>query len=123
MDNELDLLLGTLIDSLAKVMILFHLQDGAAAVLSPEAVAQAIGRRPEPVARALTELAEGGLVQRFAVGTGRIVRYSASEDRHVQSLLKLLRTRWEESTEGRAEVMRKVLRTPPVEDEPPTRRV
>ncbi len=113
MDHELDLLLGTVIDSLAKLMILFHLLDRDAAVLTPEAIATGVGRQPEPVARALAELAEAGLVKQFQVGRGRNVLYRGGEDAHVRSLVAQLRTRWEESAESRAEVMRKVLRGTP----------
>ncbi len=123
MDNELNLLLGRAIDSLAKLMLLFYLDGNRDEVLSPEAVAGRVGRRPEPVAQALKELAEAGLVKRFAVGTGRILLYSASEDAHVQSLIEALRARYEQDEESRAEIVRRVVPVAPEPDERPVPRV
>ena len=96
MDHELDLLLGTLVDSLTKLAILLHVYADPVAVFSPEALAAALGRRLEGVRSALPELAEAGLVKRFSVGTGRLAMYSAREDEHLQMLMAGLRERYAE---------------------------
>ena len=44
-DHELELLLGTFVDSLTKLAILLHVYADPVAVYSPEALAVAIGRR------------------------------------------------------------------------------
>lgn len=110
MDTELELLLGTAIDSLAKLHLLLYLHHEPR-VLTPEAAARGVGRSPDLVGRALAQLAEAGLVTRFAVGRGRAVLYSASEDTHVQTVVGRLHGYYQESPEHRAEVVRKVLRT------------
>ncbi len=111
MDTELDLLLGRVIDDLVKLNIVLHLQTESGA-FSPDDVARQVRRPPELVARALGELADAGVVERFALGTGRFVMYGASEDPHVVELVSLLAQRYEGGPESRAEVVRRVLGVP-----------
>lgn len=110
MDHELDLLLGTVIDSLTKLAILLHLQAEPHAVFSAEEVAAATNCREDAARTGLGELGEAGLVERFAVGRGRIVRYGAREDERVQTLLARLAERYAEGGESRAEVARRIVR-------------
>ena len=121
MDHELDLLLGTVMDSLAKLNVLVYLQARPRMAESPEVVAAAVQRPPEMIARALSELAEARLIESFPVGTGRIVLYGASDDAHVRELLDLLRARYDQGGENWAHLVRRALRL--AEDEDSTRSV
>ncbi len=116
MDYELDLLLGTALDSLTKLAILLHLHQQGAAVFSPEALATAMNRRPEGVQEALEQLAEAGMVTRFAVATGRHAMYGAREDERLQALIGRLQACHDEKSEGWAAVVRKVTHTEQVPD-------
>ena len=109
MDNELDLLLGTVINDLMKLNLALYLYEEITGAHSPEEIAAQMRRSPETVARALAELAEAGIVERFALGTGRFVMYGPPEDKHIKDLLDLLQRQYR-SEETRAEVVRKVLR-------------
>jgi DNA-binding transcriptional ArsR family regulator len=114
-DGELDLLLGRVIDDLVKlnVTLYLHAEEGA---YSPEDIAMQVRRPPETVARALAALAEAGIVERFALGTGRFVMYGASEDAHIAELLDLLDRRYRGDAGSRAEVVRRVLRVAAEDD-------
>lgn len=110
MDSELDLLLGTAIDSLLKLEILlfFHARPGS--VLRPEEVAQRVRHSELEVAEALNRLAEAGLVQRFALGTGRHSVYGPSEDDHVCGIIEVLHERFNGDAETRGRLVRSALR-------------
>lgn len=110
MESELDLLLGTAVDSLTKLSVLIHLQEHPGLAQSPDRIAAAVDRPPEVVAAALAELAEGKLVERFPVGSGRVVMYGSSDDKHVQGILELLCRRYNQGGETRAQLVRRVLR-------------
>ncbi len=110
MDNELDLLLGTAIDSLAKMNLLVYLQENPGQAQPPEEIAGRVSRPPAMVAQALDELAEVKLVARFPVGTGRIVWYGSSDDERVRRILDLLLARYREGGETRAQLVRRALR-------------
>jgi len=70
-DNELDLLLGTAIDSLLKLDVLLYLQSRPGSVQSSQDIAAQVRRPPYQVSASLDELSQAGLVDRFALGTGR----------------------------------------------------
>ena len=108
MDYELNLLLGTALDSLTKVAVLLRLNRQTEAVFSPEALAVAMHRKPEEVQLALEQLAEAGLVKRFAVATGRYALYSAREDERLRALIGRLQTCHDERGESWAAVVRRV---------------
>jgi len=110
LDNELNLLLGTAVDSLAKVNLLVYMQENPGLAQSPEELAARVQRPPEAVAQALTELAEAKLVARFPIGRGRMVRYGSSDDAHVRGILALLQERYRLGGEARAEIVRRALR-------------
>lgn len=110
MDNELDLLLGTAIDSLTKVNLLVYLQENPGQAQPPEEIAGRVQRPPARVAQALDELAEVKLVARFPIGRGRLVWYGSSDDERVRRLLDLLLARYREGGEARAQLVRRALR-------------
>lgn len=120
MESELDLLLGTVIDSLLKLELLLLLHSRGASAHRAEELAGPLGRPPEVVARALDELAGAGLVARFPLGRGRHVLYGASEEGHVRELLELLRARYQRDPESRASLARAVMGGEARQPEPPT---
>jgi len=93
-ESELDLLLGTAINSLLKLELLLRLLAAPAEVRAARELAAQLRRPPEEVERALRELAEAGLVDWFALGSGRHVLYGPRDDDHVQELLRLLEARY-----------------------------
>jgi len=93
-DDELDLLLGTAIDSLTKIDLLLHLHSRPGAVRSAEDIAAQLRRPERQVSSALDELSRAGLADRFPLGTGRHVVYGATEDEHVQEIISLLHQRY-----------------------------
>jgi len=93
LQSELDLLLGTAINSLAKLEALLYLYARPGAVQSAADIAAALRRPTEGLAPELDALAEAGLLDRFPLGTGRHVVYGAAEDEHVQALMSLLHER------------------------------
>jgi hypothetical protein len=93
-DDELDLLLGTAIDSLVKVDVLLYLHSRPGAVRSAQDIAGHLRRPERHVGSALDELAQAGLADRFPLGTGRHVVYGATEDEHVRGIIALLHQRY-----------------------------
>lgn len=108
MEEELDLLLGRGINSLVKLEILLYLHQRATAVQTSERLALRLRRPAEEVGSALEELAALGLVDRFALGTGRHMMYGGPEEEHVRRLLDLLCERYHRDAESRAELVRLV---------------
>jgi hypothetical protein len=112
MESELDLLLGSVINSLAKLELLlyFHAHPGTAQ--PPKEIGARLSRPSAEVAQALEELAQAGLVERFPLGTGRHVMFGSSDDPHVQDLIALLAARYR-SPETRAGLVRSAMATQP----------
>ena len=110
MDSELDLLLGTVVDSLTKLTLVLTLHEMAGGAESPEEIATKVRESPEAVVRALSELADAGLVERFRLGTGRLTMYGPTEDEHVRALLDLLRARYHGGPRSRGRMVRRILR-------------
>ncbi len=106
MDSELDLLLGTAIDSLVKLELLLYLHARPGTLQSANDIAARLRRPPQEVGRGLDELAGSGLVDRFAIGTGRYVMYGPTEDEHVQKVITLLHDRYQRNPESRANLVR-----------------
>ena len=104
MESELDLLLGTAIDSLPKLEILFHLIRSPGGVRTAREIGAQLRRATPQVERALEELSQAELVDRFAIGTGKHVLYGCRDDRHVQELLQLLHARYQDPA-SRSEVL------------------
>jgi DNA-binding MarR family transcriptional regulator len=104
-DNELDLLLGTAIDSLLKLDIVLYLLARPGLVQSAEEIAAKLRRPPHQAGAALDQLAQAGLVDRFALGTGRHVVYGPTEDEHVREIIGLLQARYRDP-ETRALIVR-----------------
>jgi predicted transcriptional regulator len=110
MDNELDLLLGTAIDSLVKleIILLFHARPGT--VSRPEDMAGRFRRPQAEVVLALDQLAEAGLIERFVLGSGRHAVYGPSDDDRVGAVIEVLNERYNRNSDTRAEVVRSALR-------------
>jgi predicted transcriptional regulator len=117
MQSEIELLLGSAIDSLAKLELLFYMHQRPGAAQSAEEIASRVQRRAVEVAAALKQLSDVGLVERFALGSGRHVVYGAAEDAHVRELLGLLHDQYHGDSETRARIIQRALRrgqrTPP----------
>lgn len=107
-DGELDLLLGRAIDSLVKLDILLYLRARPGRVVSAENLARELRRPVEAVSAALVELAEVGLVERFALGSGKHAVYGAPEDQHTEQVLNRLHERYHQGAESRAELIRRI---------------
>lgn len=139
MESELDLLLGTAVDSLLKLGILLHLYGAPAGptsqqgprsdtraflpgnarlpaagpvpgVASASEIALQLQRPEDQTAQALEELSQVGLVARFALGTGRHVLYGLPDDSHVQELLALLHDRYHRDQDSRTQLVRQMIR-------------
>jgi len=107
MESELDLLLGTAIDSLVKLEILLDLHARPGSAQTPDQIGSRLRRPREEVARALEQLSEAGLIDRFALGTGKHVIYGPAEDPHVGQLLELLHERYHGDPEARTRIVRR----------------
>ena len=110
MDNELELLLGTAIDSLLKLDILLHLHARPGAVLKSSDIAKRLDRSEDEIARALDDLSQAHLVDRFSLGSGRHVVYGEAEDAHVRHLIGILCDRYRNGGESRAQIVRAATR-------------
>jgi DNA-binding MarR family transcriptional regulator len=110
MDNEVDILLGSAIDSLVKLDVLLYLHARPGAVQKPNDIAERLGRSQDEITRALDGLAQTDLVDRFSLGTGRHVVYGEAEDAHVRHLIGILHDRYHSGGESRAQVVRAATR-------------
>ena len=108
MENELDLLLRTAIDSLPKLEILIHFIRDSGAVRTAAEIGVHLRRPADEVTKALEELSQAGLIDRFALGTGKHVLYGPRDDNHVRELLQLLYTRYQTPT-GRVQLLREAM--------------
>lgn len=108
MESELDLLLGRAIDSLPKLEILVHFLRNGMTVRTAAEVGAQLRRPTHEVTLALEELSQVGLIDRFALGTGRHVLYGPRDDSHVQQLLQMLHARYEDPA-ARGQLLRDAL--------------
>jgi predicted transcriptional regulator len=108
MEHELDLLLASAIDSLAKLEVLLYLRGRPGTVQRPEQIAENLRRDAKLVAASLESLAQAGLVDRFPLGTGRHVLYGQAEDAHVKEIVDLLYERYTRDSESRARLVREI---------------
>ena len=109
MDSELNLLLGRAINSLTKLELIFYLREQHKGVQPSQEIATSTRRDPAEVVRALEELAHVGLIDRFAIGTGKHVMYGQAEDAHVRDIISLLHDRYHQDGESRAQVRQQIL--------------
>ena len=109
MDEELDLLLGTAVNSLAKLEILLYLHQRPGAVTTGEKLAAELQRPRSLIETALEELASLDLVDRFPVGSGRHVMYGTPDDEHSRRLLEALYRRYHRDAESRSALVRRIL--------------
>jgi DNA-binding transcriptional ArsR family regulator len=118
MDNELDLLLGTAIDSLVKldILLLFHARPGS--VSRPEEVARQVGHPETEVSQTLDQLSEAGLVERFVLGSGRHAVYGPSDEDRVRGIIAAIKERYDRDPSTRAGLVRDILRVPSEEPRP-----
>jgi hypothetical protein len=115
-DEELDLLLGTAINSLTKLEILLYLGRRASAVQTGEKLAAELTRPAGATAAALEELAALGLVDRFALGTGRHVMYGAPEEERARRIVALVCERYHGNAESRSQLIRRITGAPSAQD-------
>ncbi|UCC68053.1 MAG: hypothetical protein JSV79_13245 [Armatimonadota bacterium] len=110
MESELDLLLGTAINSLVKLEAALFLHSRPGSALAPHDISVHLRRPVSEVTAALDELSQSQLIERFPFGTGRHVVYGPTEDSHVGALLDLLYERYNGDSESRSRVVRQTLR-------------
>ncbi len=108
MENELDLLLGTAIDSLPKLEILVSFIRDPEGVRSAGEIGTQLRRPVGEVTAALEDLSQAGLVDRFPLGTGKHVLYGPRNEKHVRELLGILLERYQDPA-GRARILRETL--------------
>jgi hypothetical protein len=108
-DSELELLLGSAIDSLLKLELLLYLHARPGIVEQPEAIAKQLRRLEPEVVPALEGLSEAGLIDRFAFGTGRHVVYGPAEDEHVHNLVALIDDCYHGEPGVRADLVRRIV--------------
>ena len=113
MDQELDLLLGTTINSLTKLEILLYLRQRPGAVVTGDKLAAALRRPEEVVASAVEDLASLKLVDRFALGTGRHVMYGAPEEEHSRRVLELLHEHYHRDAGSRSALIQRITQPVP----------
>jgi len=116
MESELDLLLGTAIDSLMKLEILLYFQAQPGVVKRPQEISSELRRSVSEVQGGLDELAQAGLIDRFSIGTGRHVMYGPAEDEHVHRLIDILYERYSRDAASRSQLVRTAVRQ---RDDPP----
>ncbi len=109
MESELNLLLGRAINSLTKLEMLFYLRGRPKGVQPAKDIATSTHRDPAEVVRALEELARVGLIDRFAIGTGKHVMYGPAEDPHVRDIIYLLHDRYHKDGDSRAQIRQEIL--------------
>jgi len=109
MQSELDLLLGTAIDSLAKLEVLLYLHARPGVAQGPKEISGRLRRPRAEIDPALRELAEAGLIERFVLGTGRHVMYGPMEDAHVEEILSLLHKQYHRDSRARGRIVRAVV--------------
>jgi predicted transcriptional regulator len=111
LDEELDLLLGTVINSMTRLNLLLYLTERPGEAQSPKDIAAAL-RRPEAlVAQSLAALAQVGLVDQFVLGSGRFIMYGAAEEAHVKEVLARLISLY--AGDARSTIVRRVMRLGP----------
>ncbi len=113
METELDLLLGTVIDSLPKLEVLLYLHSHPGGAQTADVIATALHRPTPQVKSALEDLSRAELIERFSLGTGKHAVYGTSEDPHVQALLEFLHGRYHGDPETRSRIVRHVLQPRP----------
>jgi len=111
MDTELDLLLGTAIDSLVKLEVLLYFHQRPGLLQTPADISARLRRALAEVASALQELARNELIARFSLGTGRHVMYGSSEDPHVQALLDFLSQQYHRDPATRARIIQEIIQS------------
>jgi hypothetical protein len=109
MQSEIDLLLGSAVDSLVKLELLLYMHERPGAAQSVEEIASHMQRETGEVGTALKQLSDAGLVERFALGSGRHVVYGAPEDAHVRELLGLLHDQYHSDQGTRSRIVQDTL--------------
>jgi DNA-binding MarR family transcriptional regulator len=110
MQNEIELLLGTEIDSLVKLELLLYLHERPGTAQPADELGARLRRDDAEVGAALEQLSAAGLIERFALGSGRHVVYGPSEDAHVQELLGLLHDEYHRGPEARLRLVERAAR-------------
>jgi len=109
-NTELDLLLGTAINSLVKLESVLFLHSRPGSVLTPHEISAHLRRPVSEVASALDELSQAQLIDRFSFGTGKHVVYGPTEDGHVSALLDLLHEHYHRDSKTRSRIVHQALR-------------
>jgi len=108
MESELDLLIGTAINSLLKLEVLLYFEDHPGAAQTADEIGVRLSRPREELKTALEELSQAGLIERFALGSGRHVVYGSADDPHVREVLGALEARYRRA-DSRAGLVRQIV--------------
>ena len=109
MKPEVRDLVARCLDSPVKLDIMLFFQANPATTDTPEGVALRIYRSREEVRSALAELAEDALLNAVALGRGRYLVYSLSEDRTLRQALADLSWCYHYHAEDRREISRLIV--------------
>ena len=109
MRQEIERLIRTRIDDLMKLELALYFQQHPTFVDRLEGIARRVGRDPRMVEDALRALAEGGLLERFELGSGKYVLYSYTRDPDLRTLMDGLSAAYHESPAERMEIVKQLM--------------
>ena len=109
MREEIERLIGTRIDDLVKLELALFFQQHPSFVDRLEGIARRVGRDPRIVEDALRGLAEGGLLERFELGSGKYVLYSYTRDASLRALMDGLSTAYHEDPGERTAIVKRLM--------------
>ena len=109
MRDELQQLISTRIDDLVKLELALYFQQNPSFVDRAEGVARRVGRDPRTVEDALRALAEGGLLERFELGSGKYVLYSYTRDPDMRALMDGLSSAYHDDPTERVRIVKRLM--------------
>jgi len=109
MRDEIERLIETRIDDLVKLELALYFQQNPTFVDRLEGIARRLGRDPRAVEEALRALAEGGLLERFELGSGKYVLYSYTRDPEMRALMDRLSAAYHENPRERVEIVKRLM--------------
>jgi hypothetical protein len=109
MRDEIERLIGTRIDDLVKLELALFFHQHPSFVDRLEGIARRVGRDPRVVEDALRGLAEGGLLERFELGSGKYVLYSYTRDPDMRGLIDVLSDAYHENPAERIQIVKRLM--------------
>jgi hypothetical protein len=107
--DEIERLIGRRIDDLVKLELALFFQQNPGFVDRLEGIARRVGHDPRVVEDALRALADGGLLERFELGSGKYVLYSYTRDPDMRALMDGLSAAYHEDPAQRVEIVKRLM--------------